>query len=229
MYIVSVERSPNSNQYAIMILESTVFRKSHWAGLFTWLVLLGTATPAFAKVDDILFNDSLHVEHEAQTFTLKLTGHAKRKIMFFPIYSVAHYVAPQNIIAPDGDLYDAILSADGPKQISIVFDRDLDAEKVQKTLTKGVNKNCVGDEFDQVSEALAEFKQQINQDVKRNDLFVLRWLPDGRLQSIYHDEVVGEVTSPLLSRLLWSIWFGEHAVVDRKKMVTNIAHLAQRN
>ena len=115
------------------------------------------------------------------------------------------------------------MASPSPKQISIVFDRDLDAEKVQKTLTKGVNKNCVGDEFSQVSAALDQFKQLINQDVKRNDLFVLRWLPDGRLLSIYEGEVVGEVQSPLLSRLLWSIWLGDHAVVDREKMIANLS------
>ena len=206
-----------------MISELTAPRRAMTTGFLAWLLMLGSATPAFAKIDDILFHPRLDVTYDNQTVGLSLTGHAKRKIMFFPVYSVAHYVNPSDIVAPDSDVYEAIMASPSPKQISIVFDRDLDAEKVQKTLTKGVNKNCVGDEFSQVSAALDQFKQLINHDVKRNDLFVLRWLPDGRLLSIYEGEVVGEVQSPLLSRLLWSIWLGDHAVVDREKMIANLS------
>lgn len=200
---------------------SNVLKMAVIAG-FMSLVSIAQVSATPARAD---FDKRLTFSQGEEPVTLDLTGFSKRKIMFFKVYSVAHYASSHmRVDSSSDDLYQSILNAPGPKQISIVFDRDLDAEKVQKTLTKGVNKNCVGDEFVQVQDALEKFKSVINKDVKKNDEFALRWLPDGRLLSLYHDEVVGEVQSPLLARLLWKIWFGDHAVVDRADMVQNLTN-----
>ena len=41
----------------------------------------------------------------------------------------------------------------------------------------------------------------------------------GHLLAFYQGELVGDFDSPLLAKLLWSMWFSKKAVVDREKLI----------
>ena len=188
---------------------------------FFAVFLAGISTGCFAK--DFGFDETVDVNHEGETTQLSLTGATERSVLFFDVYSLAHYAADLKPTDDQSvDIYTQLIDANITKQISIVFSRDLEANQIQETLSDGIKDNCDADEFQQVKSDLDLFKRAINQDVKKHDEFSLRWLASGKLLMLFHGEVVGELESPLLARLLWSIWFGDDAVVDRAELVSKV-------
>jgi hypothetical protein len=182
---------------------------------------------AIASDQSAQLQNQITFEDDQQQLTLNLTGHAIRKKFFFSIYHLVHYSdyvhAPLSVSDDDAaTIYFDILAPKNTKQISMVFLRDLKAEQIQKTLTEGVENNSNSTEFEQIQVDLKDFSDSINQDVKRHDRFVLRWLSDGRLISIYNDKTISVINNPTLARLLWSIWFSENSVVNRSKLIQNL-------
>lgn len=202
------------------------------SSLKTTLQLVSIAASLFFSVSlhaakPFDFSNNLTVDHHEEPLTLLLTGQAMRSKFVFSVYDIAHYsdsLSPLTTTrpTPDEDVFDNILQSGGTKQISMVFRRDLKASQIQKALSEGVKSNCVGDEYERVAADLETFRTAINQNVKKHDRFVMRWLPDGKLISIYEDEVISEIDNAMLARLLWSIWFGENSVVDRDKLVEKL-------
>ena len=169
------------------------------------------------------FSEQLTFTEKGEDITLSLTGVAERSVLFFDVYTLAHYSTEDISAGSDKQqIYNDILESNTTKQISILFNRDLKAKQIAGKLSDGVQDNCADDEFQQIESDLALFKNVINQDVKKNDKFSLRWLHDGRLIMLFHGEQVGELDNPLLAKLLWSIWFGEQSVVNRKDLVQNL-------
>ena len=72
---------------------------------------------------------------------------------------------------------------------------------------------------------LQRFLAAIATDVDKQDRFTLRWLPGGRLQAVYDDNVALELQDATFARVLWSIWFGPNAVVDADRLLGTAATL----
>jgi hypothetical protein len=121
------------------------------------LAALALALPAQAKkVADVDFPDSIDVGGQ----TLKLNGVGIRKKMMFKVYVGGLYLA-----APTSDAA-AVVAADAPKRVRMVFMRDVDKKKILETYKEGFENNSGGPglaglvaKLDQLAPALADMKE----------------------------------------------------------------------
>ena len=175
------------------------------------------------------FPHNITVEYNNEQLDLFLTGLTIRKKFFLKIYSMAHYIEQKpddsGLDVSGNKIYSNILHHNNTKQISMVFLRELTAEQIQKSLISGIKLNTNKEEYLQILPQVEEFTHAIYENVKQNDEFILRWFPDGTIVSIFQDEEISSIKNDKFARALWSIWFGNHSVVDResliKKLITN--------
>ena len=164
------------------------------------------------------FPRTISFTHQGTEHTLSLTGLAVRKKFFFSIYCIAHYMQD----APRGStraVLQAILQDGAAKQVTMDFVRDIRAEKIQTALTEGFRNNTSASEFEDMQPLVRRFARSIYKDVKKGDKFIVRWLPGGTTVSIFEDQEVSTIKSMPFTKALWSSWFGERSVVDRKSLV----------
>ncbi len=171
--------------------------------------------------EDQLFPQNVIIEHNAEQLDLSLTGLTIRKKFFLKIYSMAHYINQKPGVSGN-DIYRNILQNNGAKQISMVFLRALTAEQIQKSLLKGIKVNTNEEEYLQILPQVEKFMQAIYEDVKRNDEFIIRWLPDGTLVSIFQGKEISTIKNEQFARTLWLIWFGENSIVDRESLIKQL-------
>ncbi|HET8541682.1 MAG TPA: chalcone isomerase family protein [Anaeromyxobacter sp.] len=102
------------------------------------LAALALAAPALARqVAGVQFADTLTVGGRE----LKLNGAGIRTKLFVKVYAGALYLAE-----PSQDAA-AILAADGPRRVRMVFLRDVDKKKIMETYREGFQKNSAGPEL----------------------------------------------------------------------------------
>ncbi len=180
----------------------------------------------FETKDEKQFPHNIVVEHNNKQLDLFMTGITIRRKYFLKIYSMAHYIEQQ----PDGldsgisddIIYKNILQNNGAKQISMVFLRSLTAQQIQKSLRSGIELNTNKQEYLQILPQIEEFMHAIDEDVKKNDEFIIRWFPDGSVISIFQDKKISAIKNDRFARTLWLIWFGDHSVVDRKSLIKEL-------
>lgn len=180
----------------------------------------------FKTKDEKQFPHNIVVEHNNKQLDLFMTGLTIRRKYFLKIYSMAHYIEQQ----PDGldsdisddIIYKNILQNNGAKQISMVFLRSLTAQQIQKSLRSGIELNTNKQEYLQILPQIEEFMHAIDEDVKKNDEFIIRWFPDGSVISIFQDKKISAIKNDRFARTLWLIWFGDHSVVDRKSLIKEL-------
>jgi hypothetical protein len=118
---------------------------------------LALALPAQAKnVAGVDFPDTVDVGGQ----TLKLNGAGIRKKMLFKVYAGGLYVAATTSDAS------AVVAADAPKRVRMVFLRDVDKKKILETYKEGFENNSAGPglagliaKLDQLAPALADMKE----------------------------------------------------------------------
>lgn len=171
------------------------------------------------------FSPRVVVPLDDEFIELDLSGQVIRKKLFFDIYHIAHYMPWSRLDARDYPLSQAIehvLSGEYPQQIDIVFQRDIKAEKIREVLEQGIRKNSSRAEFEAIANELARFKQAIDTDIPAQAHLRLRWLPSDTLIAYYQDRETLRMSNPLFARLLWSVWFGQKAVVNKEKLLANV-------
>jgi hypothetical protein len=185
------------------------------------LAALGSvyAHGALAQADaHSAFSNSLHIEYEQQQRTLLQTGQAVRKILFAEIYTMAHYLEADTLGSSES-VYNAIVESPGIKQVTMTFSRALRAEQIQKSLRSGIRSNASNESYQRMLPDIEAFMNAIDDDVERSDEFVLRWYPDGTLQSFFQGNSIISLNNNDLAQTMWAMWFGERAVVDRRSLV----------
>lgn len=172
----------------------------------------------FSKAVNLLYND--------EQYNLQLTGSAIRTRFFLDIYSMAHYLEPvfvreKSRVTAD-EIYASILQQKSIKQISIIFMRTLTAKQIRESLVDSIRDITTQSDFDVISPEIEMFKGAITGDVKENDEFILRWLPDGSLISIFEGQEISNIKSENFARAMWSIWFNEDSVVKRESLIEKL-------
>jgi hypothetical protein len=165
-----------------------------------------------------VFPATVNFEHDGQDYQLSVTGVGVRKKVVFKGYAIAHYMA----VAEFKDLYqalDAALSDSYAKQITMDFARDIDVGKIQDAYRKGFEKNASDEEAEVIAPYVEKFLGYFAEDIKENDQYVLRWLPDGIILTVINGEEKEPVENVTFAKVLWRIWLGEKSIVDRKKLV----------
>ncbi len=172
------------------------------------------------------FSNNVVIDYNEQQFNLSLTGLTIRKKFFLKIYSMAHYIEMNPDVSTnetsDKEIYNTILQHNGAKQISMKFMRSLTADQIKDSLLSGIVKNSDEAQFQQILPDVERFNRAISADVKENDEFVLRWLPDGTLVSLFQGQEISTIKNENFARILWSIWFSKDSVVDRKSLIEKL-------
>jgi hypothetical protein len=150
---------------------------------------------------------------------LSLTGLAVRKKFVFKVYGMAHY-AQDPPTGSASDVLKAILTDGKAKQITMDFARDVDGEKIHDAYADGFKENATKEELAKIQPLVDQFVGYFAKGVKENQQFVLRWLPGGVVSANLCGEEKPAITDPTFARILWTIWFGEHSIVDRDDLIS---------
>lgn len=180
------------------------------------------AAPADTIKDNatgITFPSAVAFKIGGQEYNLQATGVATRKKLFVKVYSIAHYLQGAASL-PSGDPLQAILNSDRAKQFTIKWDHDVPGAKVQETYRESFGKVFSAAEQKQLKSQIDAYIALFVRDVKKGDEHVLRWIPGGRIEVIFNEKTLGTVASNEFARGLWSVWLGDHSVVDRNSFVS---------
>lgn len=182
------------------------------------------ATFTFAEVRDSttgeVFPNEVSFEYQGKPFKLQITGEATRKKFFVSVYSVAHYLQEGAPMASGANKIQTILDEDTAKQLTFKWVRTVEAAKVKEGYDESFKKTLSPFEYAQLQNEITHFLSYFNQEVKKGDEQVLRWLPGGSIEVIIKGNKVGTISNPAFAKALWSIWFGDKSVVDREKLVS---------
>ncbi|MFT3917166.1 MAG: chalcone isomerase family protein [Anaeromyxobacteraceae bacterium] len=131
------------------------------------LAALALALPASAKkVADVEFADTVDVAGQA----LKLNGAGIRKKFIIKVYAGGLYLA-----APSGDAA-AIVAADAPKRVRMVFLRDVTKKQIVDAYKEGFEKNSAGPGLAALIEKLKVLEKGLV-DMKENGEMTVTYVP----------------------------------------------------
>lgn len=176
--------------------------------------------PAFARAQSRIgavgFPELYSFDYQSKNYSLPLTGTGLRRKWGFKVYKVAHYME----VLPDGsDVFQKVLE-DGPaKQLTLQYLRDVPGSKIQSVLREGFLLNADADELKVIREPMVRLLKACEQPVKKGDEFILRWFQGGRVVFYSNGTESGSVDNVIFARVLWSIWCGEKAVVNRIQLL----------
>lgn len=191
----------------------------------TVLLVFCTLAPAATAQDEVeepstkrRFPAAVNFESGGKTWDLRVTGLAVRKKFMFKVYGIAHYMDAAGFEDKES-AFAAALSDERAKQITMVFVRDVEAEKTQNAFREGFEKNASDEEFARISDLVERFVGYYGQDVVKGDRFVLRWLPGGVVESLINGMEHDPITDVGFATVLWRIWLGRDSIVDRDHLV----------
>jgi hypothetical protein len=192
---------------------------------FALLFAFGTLTAAFSQEQVVepstgkKFPATVTIGSDQPA--LSLTGVAVRKKFVFKVYGMAHYAQDP----PSGaatDVFKALLSDGKAKQITMEFARDVDGEKIHDAYADGFKENATGEELAKIQPLVDQFVGYFAGGVKENQQFILRWLPGGVVKATICGEEKPTITNTTFARILWTIWLGEHSIVDRDDLISRV-------
>ena len=154
-----------------------------------------------------------------KTHNLEITGLGLRKKFWAKVYGMAHYMEGGRTFSNKRDALTTALSDQYAKQITLVFVRDVGAEKIQDAFRDGFKKNSNDTEREQISELVDKFVGSFTREIKNGERVVFRTQPGGRVTTIIHGEEQEPIDSVTFSTVLWRIWLGKHSIVDRNRLV----------
>jgi len=176
--------------------------------------------------DEKQFPQNIVIEYNNQQLDLFMTGLTIRRKFFLKIYSMAHYIEQLPVVAGSdisgNHIYKSILQNNGIKQITMVFMRKLSAEQIQDSLRSGIQLNSSEADYLKILPQVEKFMQAITAGVKKNDEFIIRWLPDGSIISFFQGTQISSIKNVKFAETLWAIWFGDFSVVNRKALIEEL-------
>lgn len=168
---------------------------------------------------DKFFPKEVAFSYEGSDYTLSLTGLGVRKKFVFKVYGIAHYMESPEMAGSKEDAFQAVLTDGKAKQITMDFARDVDANSIQNAYRDGFKKNSTDEEMQEIQSLVDEFLGYFNTEVKKDEQYILRWLPGGTVLAIVKGDEKPAITNATFARVLWTIWLGKDSIVDRDKLV----------
>ncbi len=172
------------------------------------------------------FPKEVSFSSDGKSYTLKATGastlqqtQGEKSRNFF---TLAHYM--QN--PPSGDtlgLFEAIMKSNSAKQITLNINMEMPAGRFGTRLGRYLQRAVSGTEMQKIQKSYDEMVGYFSGEVKENDRFTFRWLPDGKTilsVSGKPDKVIAE---PVFGRMFWKAWFGDLSPLARKELVSFLA------
>jgi len=166
-----------------------------------------------------LFPKTVSFAGDYKTFNLEVTGLSLRKKYWAKVYGMAHYMEAGAKFSNKRDAQTVALSDQYAKQFTLVFVRDVGADKIQDAFREGFKKNSSDSERSEITTMIETFIGFFTRDIKNGERIVLRSHPGGKVTAIIHGEEQDPISSVTFSRVLWRIWLGKHSIVDRDRLV----------
>jgi hypothetical protein len=135
---------------------------------------------------------------------LVLTGTALRKKLLFNVYTIASYVQEGAQVHNADDL----TSADVPKQLHLVLERDLDGKTMASAFREAVRLNYPSPAFDHELDTLSRFLEESS--VKKGDHVWLSHVPGVG----FHVRMPGKkemvIPNASFSKAIWEVYLGRN-------------------
>lgn len=171
------------------------------------------------KSTGVLFPSQVTFDYNGKQYVLDATGVSTRKKFFINVYSVAHYLQKGNG-SSETDKINQIMQDGKAKQLTIKWVHNVEADKIQSGYHESFQNALAGSNDAQLQNQIDQYIAFFNQDAKKGDEHILRWIPGGIIEVIINGNKAGTITNKDFARLLWSIWFGQKSVVNRDNLVS---------
>lgn len=180
------------------------------------------ATFAAETIEDpstgLVFPKEVSFDSNGKQYQLQATGIATRKKLVIKVYSIASYL--QKGIATGGDKLQSILSDANAKQLDIKWARDVSSNQIKEAFESSFHKVFQGEQYTQLQKVINQFIQLFNQEAKKGDEMILRWIPGGNIEVWINGNKIGSLTNAAFARGLWLIWFGDNSIVNRNSLLS---------
>lgn len=170
---------------------------------------------------DATFPSEVTIDSKGKSYKLQATGVATRKKLIVKVYSIAHYIEDAASFSKN-NFFKEVLKDGKAKQFTMKWVRDVPADKVVEAYHDSFNKVTAGKENAQLAEHINKFIAFFNQEAKKGDEYILRWLPEGLVEVNINGKNVGSVSNKDFAVALWTIWFGENSVVNRDQLISQL-------
>jgi len=164
------------------------------------------------------FPATVAFEHAGRAYALRATGLAVRRVAFFKVYGMAHYADTSSAVSNE-EMLDWVLTESAAKQVTMHFARDIAGPKISDSLVKSLRRNASEETLRTAAPAIEQFATAVRHDVRAGQRFTVRWLPGGVTVCMLDGEEVLVMHNASFALALWSMWFGDRAVVDRNSLL----------
>lgn len=163
------------------------------------------------------FPKEVSFSHDGKDYQLEITGVATRKKLIVKVYSIASYLQKGSAGA---DKFQPFTQDDYAKQLTLKYVHDVNASKVTDAYQESLKNAFSASDYAQQKNDIDKYVQFFNRDVKKGDQQIIRWMPGGYIEVLINGQNAGNLTNKALAKAIWSVWFGDHSVVDRNKLVS---------
>jgi hypothetical protein len=154
-------------------------------------------------------------------------GLRTRTFLKVKVYAIGLYVSDSSIAGPlaaykgrldSPDFYGEIVQGDFPKQVTMRFLRDLDAEQIQEAMREALR----GADKPRVDAFVSYFPA-----VKSGQECVLEWMPGGTLKTVMAGTPRPPIADRAFATAVFAIWLGEKPIQEdlKKALVARAAEL----
>lgn len=164
------------------------------------------------------FPASVSFKSEGKDYQLEATGVSTRKKLIIKVYSVAHYL--QKDATAGSDNLQTILSDLNAKQLSIKWVRAVPEDKVQEGYSESFKTAIQDPAYTKAQTAIKTYLAFFDQDVKKGDEHIIRWIPGGTIEVLINGTTAGTIKDPEFAKGLWNIWFGTKSVVKQDALMS---------
>lgn len=171
----------------------------------------------------VSFPSEVSFNEGSKSYQLKLTGVSTRQKFFLKIYSIASYIENPEFFNSDQDALNYILNETSlAKQLTMHWIRGIGVEKLREAYHEGIQKTLTQEQFQSLQKEINTFLNLFNKGSNAGDIYILRWLPKGKLTLDVNGQRIGEIVNTTFAKAVWEIWLGDHSVVKRDRLVSNL-------
>lgn len=198
-------------------------RKLRIAMATACLVCAGSIYGVEGKVEDpttrVEFPDKVVFESEGKPVEMKATGVATRTKFFVKVYSVAHYLQDP-VVGDANKVFEEIFDKSKAKQLTLTWVRGVETKRIQDGFLESFEKTLSRADHDRLRGEIEKFISFFSTDSKEGDRYVIRWVPEGKIEVEVDGKRVGEIVNPEFAAATWGIWLGPKSIVNRHKLIS---------
>lgn len=164
-------------------------------------------------------NDKLALSHTP----LVLSGSTTRKLFFFDIYKISHFVDwPYDSPQQKNEIITLIEKAEVKQRVELTFLRDVSRQQIEEALIDGIERNNADKDLLLIKKEIAQLSKGFDDDVEKHSILAISRLSKEQLKVSFNDDVIVETQNADLADALWSIWFGKDPIVDTEALIKNL-------